>query len=94
MIAKVTIHKVKEGRLEEAKAQVLENTESAKKEGFLVARYLMVSRNVPNRVTTVTIINDKEHFDKWVEKAMAKATTGDTPWASIDTDEYDVTILM
>ena len=93
MFAKVTIHKVKEGRLEDAKAQVSENTENAKKEGVLfVARYMMVSRSVENRVTTVTIINDKdkEPFDKYVAKAMSRATSSDSPWASIDGDEYDV----
>ena len=91
---KVTIHTVKPGRMEEAKSQILDNTRSAKEAGFLVARYLMLSKTDPNRLTTVTIINDEERFAEWVRDAMSKATKGDAPWAEIDTDDYEVHDLM
>ncbi len=94
MFARVTIHKVKPGRMEEAKAQVLENTKQAKKEGFLVARYMMLSKTDPNRLTSVTVISDKAKYEKWAAAAMAKATVKDAPWASIDGDEYEAFDLM
>ncbi len=94
MIAKVTLHTVKPGKMEEAKKQVIENTKPAKDTGALAARYMMLSRGNPSRLTTVTIWKDKKIMDEFGKKAMAKATSADNPWAKIDSDEYDVIQLV
>ncbi len=94
MIAKVTLHTVKPGKMEEAKKQVIDNTKPAKDTGALAARYMMLSHSDPSRLTTVTIWKDKKIMDDFTKKAMAKIGAGENPWAKIDSDEYDVVQLV
>ena len=96
MIAKVDVHMVKEGMLEQAKAQVVSNTEVAKSTGAVIARQMLVSQNDPLKLITITVWKNKEVIEEYIKEVIAKvrASGEPSPWASIEGDEYDVTTLV
>ncbi len=93
MIARVTIHKAKEGKLDEAKAFIAGTSQMGKETGGVMGRYSMQSSTDPLKFVNVTFWKDKETLDNFLKVRMAEAKRPDSPWAWIDGDEYNVTVV-
>lgn len=93
MIARVTIHKAKQGKLEAAKAFIAGTTQQGKETGGVLGRYSMQSRTDPLKFANVTFWKDKETLDKFLKARMAQAKAPDSPWEWVDGDEYEVNIV-
>lgn len=93
MITRVTIHRAKEGMLEEARAFIQATTKQGEGTSGVLGRYSMQSRTDPLKFVNVTFWKDKRILDKFLKARMAIALKPDSPWAWIDGDEYDVSII-
>ena len=82
--------------MEQAKAQVAENTALSQKTGDVIARYMLMSQSDPLKLITVAIWKSKEARDKWRAARYPQGTSRpsrppDAPrvWAKIEGDDYD-----
>lgn len=96
MIARVDFHVVKQGMLEGAKKQVVDNTRVARSTGQVRARYMLCSRKDPSMLVTVSMWNKRSAPDLYIVRVREdiKKRGEPNPWQSIEGDEFEVTALV
>lgn len=96
MIARVDFHVVKQGMVEGAKKQVVDNTKVAKATGQVAGRYMLLSQKDSHKLVTVTLWNKKEAIAEYIKNVVAdiKKRGEPDPWGTIEGDEYEVTQLV